>query len=358
MHQNRSEEIYNGTTLGQPRRQGKSADRRKTNHVGIVIRSLNKKLEVQETVSGNSTMSDGYRPGRSAHQAVKEVHKYLNFGCRWVIDLDIKQCFDTIPHEELIALFRERITDKWIIRLIRRWLKAKILDGSQIQYTEIGTVQGSVLSPILANLYLNQLDKMWAERNYVNRYRENAHLIRFADDIAVLCPKKEIAEKLFKEIEATLAKMKLKLNKEKSKVVDIKDGDDFLGFHFTSGYSYRKKKEVMIKFPSAKAVKSIRRNVKEQLKASPLGGNLKEVTKGVNIKLRGWGNYFLIGNSSRQFSDVNHYVTEQLRLFLRRRYGRKSVRGYRNFTDRYFYKNLGLMNLSKMISLPLFSNAG
>ena len=128
--------------------------------------------------------SYGFRPGRSAHQAIDKVSKYLACGCQWVIDLDIKSCFDSIPHEELITLLRERITDKWIIRLIRRWLKAGILDGSRVYYTSIGTCQGAVLSPLLANLYLNQLDRMWEERGYANRYKEDAQLIRYADDRA------------------------------------------------------------------------------------------------------------------------------------------------------------------------------
>ncbi len=294
--------------------------------------------------------SYGFRPGKSAHQAVREVSKRLAWKCQWVIDLDIKSYFDTIPHERLITLLRNRITDRWIIRLVRRWLKAGVMDGRETHYPEAGTPQGSIISPLLANLYLNELDKYWERNGYAHRYKQDSHLIRYADDMVVLCPTKARAQILHKRIEAILSGLGLKLNEDKSRIVHLKEGFDFLGFHFTSGYSSRKRKEVVVKFPSAKATKSIRQNIKLVLKGNRLGENLKGVVKVLNPKLRGWANYFLVGNSYHQFCEVNSYATEQLRLFLRRRYQRKRNRAYRVFPNSYLFNSLGLVYIPDIFS--------
>jgi len=301
--------------------------------------------------------SYGFRPGRNAHQAIEQVSKYLAFGCRWVIDLDIKAYFDTIPHERLITLLQKRITDKWIIRIVRRWLKTGILDGKEIYHSATGTPQGGVLSPLLANLYLNELDKEWEKRDYANRYKQDSHLIRYADDLVILCPTQEIAQNLYREIEAFLNSLELKLNQEKSRIVYLKKGFDFLGFHFTSGYSIRKRKEVVVKFPSRKATAKIVRTVKAVLIKHCLGADLKEVIDSLNIRIRGWANYFVVGNSYRQFLQVNREVTEQVRLFLRRRYQKKRVRGYNNFPNSYLYGDLRLLYLPGLFSKRMLLKA-
>jgi RNA-directed DNA polymerase len=303
--------------------------------------------------------SYGFRPGRSAHQAVGEVSRQLTFRNCWVIDLDIKSYFDSIPHEKLITLLQGRIKDKWIIRLVRRWLKAGVMDGKEFRRTEAGTPQGGVISPLLANLYLNEIDRSWEEKGYADRYKQDCHLIRYADDMVVLCPTRARATFFFRKLEAMLAELGLTLNRDKSKIAHLKEGFDFLGFHFTSGYSYRRGKDVAVKFPSAKAVKGIKANVKEVLKGNCLGRDLNEVVKSVNARLRGWGNYFRVGNSYRQFLEVNAYAVDQLRLFLRRRYQRKRDRGFRTFPGQFLYGNLGLCYLPGTFSRRMPSgNAG
>jgi RNA-directed DNA polymerase len=294
--------------------------------------------------------SYGFRPGKSAHQAIREVSKQLVRKSWWVIDLDIKSYFDTIPHENLIILLRRRITDKWIIRLIRRWLKAGVMDGKEIYHTVAGTPQGGVISPLLANLYLNELDKYWEDKDYANRYKQDSHLIRYADDMVVLCPTEAGARILKKRVEAILASLGLQVNKDKSRIVHLKEGFDFLGFHFTSGYSYRKREDVAVKFPTAKAIKGIRRTIKAVMKKDCLGEDLKEVVRDLNLRLRGWANYFRVGNSYKQFCDVNVYATEQLRLFLRKRYQRKRSRGYREYPNHYLFNSLGLLYIPGILS--------
>jgi group II intron reverse transcriptase/maturase len=293
--------------------------------------------------------SYGFRPNKSAHQALEEVRKYLAFGCQWVVDIDIKSCFDTIPHERLIELLMERIIDKWIIRLVRWWLAVGIMDGKEIHYQEAGTPQGGVLSPLLANLYLNVLDTYWQEHSYAKRYRRDSHLVRYADDIVVLSPREQIAEMNYKEIEELLGYLGLTLNQDKSRVVHLKKGFDFLGYHFTKGYSHKKRKEVVVWFPRNKAVQKIKGNIKELLSKSLLGGDIREMVEKLNSKVRGWTNYFIRGNSYRQISEVNRYTAEQLRLFLRRRY-QKKVRGYESFPNSYLYERLGLLYLPGLFS--------
>ena len=224
------------------------------------------------------------------------------------------------------------------------------MDGKGISYPEAGTPQGSVLSPVLANLYLNELDRYWEEKDYANRYKQDSHLIRYADDVVVLCPTKARAQILYRRIEVILTGLGLRINEEKSKVVQLKEGFSFLGFHFTSGYSYRKMKQAVVKFPSAKATKSIKRNIKVVLKKNRLGADLKEVVEMVNPKLRGWANYFQAGNSYRHFCEVQEYATEQLRLFLRKRYQGKRNRGYRRFPNWFLYNRLGLLYIPEIFS--------
>jgi len=294
--------------------------------------------------------SYGFRPNRNGQQAIEQVSKYLACGCQWVIDMDIKSFFDSIAHERLITLLKARITDKWIIRYIRRWLTAGIMDGKEIHYTAAGTPQGGVLSPLLANLYLNELDKTWTAKGYANRCKQDSHLIRYADDFVVLCPNEETARTLYKEIESILAGLELQPNCEKSRIVYLKEGFDFLGFHFTKGYSQLKQREVVVKFPTKKATEGIKRTVKTVLKKACLGTDIKEVVAKVNVRVQGWANYFIIGNSYRQFSEVNKDTTEHLRLFLRKRYQKKRVRGYQTFPNQYLYRNLGLVYLPSLFT--------
>lgn len=127
--------------------------------------------------------SYGFRPQRTAQQAIAEVAKYVNYGCAQVIDADLKSYFDTIPHENLISILTCRISDVEILRLIRQWLKAGVMEAGQVTYKDMGTPQGGVLSPLLANIYLNELDRRWTERGY-NSAQYDAHLVRYADDSA------------------------------------------------------------------------------------------------------------------------------------------------------------------------------
>jgi group II intron reverse transcriptase/maturase len=245
-----------------------------------------------------------------------------------VVDVDIESYFDTIPHDRLMECVRKRVTDRSVLHLIRRWLKAGILEDGKVKYQATGSPQGGVLSPLLSNIYLHEFDGRWDGRD--------GKLIRYADDMVILCRSREKAERTLRKAAAILGELGLKLNEQKTKVSHVRDGFDFLGFTFREGYSAVKKRLARVKYPRAKSMKAIRLRIKETVKKYPLGIPLEEVIKDVNRKLRGWANYFKIGNSYIASRALTEYTCAQLRIFWRRRKQRKHTRG-RKWPDSFFY---------------------
>ncbi|MCP3776669.1 group II intron reverse transcriptase/maturase [Paenibacillus sp. MZ04-78.2] len=174
--------------------------------------------------------SFGFRPKRSTQDATRRIRKTVNEGSiYWVVDVDITSYFDNIPHEKLMKLVEQRINDRRILKLIRKWLKAGFVKENQFHETEIGSPQGGVISPLLANLYLNYLDTLWEKQ-----FAHVGTLVRYADDLVILCHRKEQALKAIGVLKAILAKLELTMNTKKSKLVKIWDdsqGFDFLGYH-------------------------------------------------------------------------------------------------------------------------------
>ena len=247
--------------------------------------------------------SYGFRPKRDAHQAIEAVAKYVNYGCAQVIDADLKGYFDNIPHEKLMEVIARRISDKWILRLIRWWLEAGVMENDRITYSDTGVPQGGVISPLLANIYLNELDRRWTERGY-NSIRYEAHLVRYADDMVILC-RKEVG-RYYAEFKQEIERLGLELNEAKTRVVEAREGFGFLGMCFRYQRSRRGKMNCY-KWPTPKAVSRVKEKVR---RAIGRRGNweLTEAIRRVNPILRGWGNYFRYGNSFRQFDKVNRYV--------------------------------------------------
>jgi len=252
--------------------------------------------------------SYGFRPKHDAHQAIEAVAKYVTYGCAQVIDADLKGYFDSIPHERLMEVIGRRISDVGILRLIRWWLKAGVMEEDRTTYSDTGTPQGGVISPLLANIYLNELDRLWTERGY-NSIRYEAHLVRYADDMVILC--RRDARRYYEEFKREIERLGLELNEEKTRVVDAREGFDFLGMRF--GYRRsRRGKMNCYKWPTPKAVS----RVKEKIRRA-IGGRgnweLVEAIRRVNPIIRGWGNYFRYGNSFEQFEKVDRYVRWRLR---------------------------------------------
>jgi RNA-directed DNA polymerase len=282
--------------------------------------------------------SYGFRPKRDAHQAIEAVAKYVTYGCAQVIDADLKGYFDSIPHEKLLEVIERRVSDVWIVRLIRWWLKAGVMEEDRITYSDTGTPQGGVISPLLANIYLNELDRRWSERGY-NSIRYEAHLVRYADDMVILCRKD--VERYYAEFRQEIEGLGLELNEAKTRVVDAREGFDFLGMRFKYRRS-RQGKMNCYQWPSPQAVSRIKEKVRREIGGR---GNweLAGAIRRINPILRGWGTYFRHGNSFEQFEKVDRYVRWRLRW----RYWvehRKRRRGMRDF-PRDLYRESGLYRL-------------
>jgi len=286
--------------------------------------------------------SYGFRPKRSAKQACAEIYKLLNFGCEQVIDADLKSYFETIPHQRLMRLIAEKICDRNILELIRGWLKAGVLDGNDIYPTVQGVPQGGVISPLLSNIYLNQLDKMWKAKGYDKRRSYNAHLIRYADDFVVLSDRSLKA--ILKVLKQMIEGLGLQLNEEKTKIVHAGEGFDFLGFRFVRRMNPWKSKVKTYVFPTPESLKRIRERIRRSTNyRAPT--TPEEMVKKVNPLIRGWANYYVHTNAGKAFGMVQKFMNKRIRRFLRRRRHEKRI-GYRQYPDEFLYGRLGLLKIN------------
>lgn len=285
--------------------------------------------------------SYGFRPKRSPRMAIKTMSEIIHkTNQRNVIDLDLQNFFDTISHKKLIQLIVRRIIDKGIINLIKMWLKTGVLTGHGIdRNSTTGTPQGGVISPLLANIYLNQLDKFWKK---VQDKFHNTTLIRYADDMVILCSKNVNA--YFKLLEKTLVKMLLDINQDKTCIIDLeKQNLDFLGFNIRRTNSWRTGRRYTRIAPNKKATQSLKDNIRavtDRRNKQPI----EQVIMRINIIARGWRNYFNIGYQSREFEKINNFLRCRTRKFLRRRRN-KAKYGWKEYTYHYIYKQLGLYKL-------------
>jgi len=272
--------------------------------------------------------SYGFRPGRTAHQALEAVRGHLRGGFWEVCDVDLQSYFDTIPHERLMEYVERRVADGGILGLIRQWLRSPVVeegDGKvRTTHPREGTPQGGVISPLLANVYLHELDRRWQEPGGP-RERYNARLVRYADDFVILA--RYIGEPIWRVVEEIIeGVLGLRLNRDKTRIVNLlKEGEslDFLGFTFRrdkdlQGRSWRYLNVEPSKESLARLRKRIRGIVHSGNKA-PIG----RVIEDVNKLLTGWANYFRYGYPRKAFRRVNHYVRDRLTQHLLRRSQRR-----------------------------------
>jgi group II intron reverse transcriptase/maturase len=288
--------------------------------------------------------SYGYRPGRSAQDAADQVWQWLNMGLENVLDADIKSCFDTIPHDRLLRAVARRISDGYTLKLVKMWLKSGVMAGGGVEATDVGTPQGGVLSPLLANIYLHQLDAEWERRGLVDRHGADAKLIRYADDLVVLSSKS--VRPLVPVVREVLADMGLSLNLEKSRVVRAEQGFDFLGFRFIRQHSEKYGKKKAYFFPSPKAVKRVKEKVRDRCGNHVLHMKVGDVVQNVNVVLRGWWAYYRYSNASQTFQTVQLYANHRMRRYLRRRKNRPGLGRYRDYSNEHLYVELGLVCIS------------
>lgn len=261
--------------------------------------------------------SYGFRPKRSAHQALDRIRKDTAKKGWWIVDADIKGYFNNINHEKLMLLVEQRISDRRILKMIRKWLKAGVMENGEYTASEIGSPQGGVISPLLANIYLHYLDLKW-ERHY----KHLGKLIRYCDDFVIICRIKKEAEHALKAVESIMQKLELKLHPEKTKLVsmwDGKEGFDFLGFQHRRKTTETSKGQYFCEthqFPSKKAMQKMRNNIKEVFASrSTLLLDVQKMIEILNPKIIGMRNYYGLKNAGKQLNKMDWYIIKKFTLW-------------------------------------------
>jgi len=299
--------------------------------------------------------SYGFRSKRSAHMAMDDNRQHLWAGRTQVIDADISKYFDTIPHEKLLKEVAKRIVDKHILRLIKMWLTAPVVEEDEngkkkYQPNDKGTPQGGVISPLLANIYLNILNSLWKTQRIQEEY--GARLIRYADDFVVLC--RWNTERVRQGIERVLAHLGLNLNEQKTKMLDAREESfNFLGFTVMLRKGPRTGKMFPLVTPSKKAMAQVRAEIKNLTREGYGILPISEVIKKLNWLARGWSNYFHYGNCGKQMMRIRGYLENRVRKHLMRRQ-RKRGWGFKRYPYEYLYKELGLYRIP---TTPLWKTA-
>lgn len=292
--------------------------------------------------------SYGFRPKRSAHQALREIYKWLNFKCHWVVDADLKAYFDTIPHDKLLLSVRSRVIDRSVVKLIELWLKAGVMEDMVVRKATTGTPQGGVISPLLSNLYLHWLDQVWEAKVFGKRPHD-AHIVRYADDFVILCNRNP--EFYLGQAKAVLDRLGLTLNEQKTKVVNAREEPfDFLGHRFVVQRSKRTQDWKTYYYPAPKAMASVKSKIRDIARHGQHWHLPDLIQERLNPVLRGWGNYFRTGNSRKHFQSIDNYATWVLCIMLRKKH-KKPGKGWRDHPPSWFYEYHKLFQLNTQVVL-------
>jgi RNA-directed DNA polymerase len=300
--------------------------------------------------------SYGFRRKRSATQALEMLRVRGAHGGNHVLDADIRDYFGSIDHTKLLTLVARRISDRRVRKLLRQWLAAGVMDEGQWAATMAGTPQGGVISPLLSNIYLHVLDRIWEDRC--------AHLgtlVRYADDFVVMCDTKAAVEEARRRVSTVLMRLGLELHPEKTRTVDLsrgREGFDFLGCHLRKRMSgpiwerARHRVYYLHRWPSSRALSRVRARVRALTPRHRCHQDLRLVITDVNSVLRGWGQYFRTGNAAGKFIQIDRYVERRLRgLRLKRAAGRLRAGCVASWT-RSSFEALGLHRLRGTIQYP------
>jgi group II intron reverse transcriptase/maturase len=289
--------------------------------------------------------SYGFRPGLSAHHALETVRRTVTWrGKGWVLDADIQSCFDEIDSHALLCQIERRVCDRRMLKLLRGWLRAGVFEGGIVSAIDVGTPQGSPISPLLANIALHTLDEAWA-----GGAQRLGTLVRYCDDFVVLCATREQAEQARELVAAILDVVGLRLHPDKTRIAHLArgaEGFDFLGFHHRMRESWKQPgRWYLHKWPSRRAMASIKAKIRDRTDRRFARLPLEYAVENVNHVVRGWGNYFRYGNSADKFGEIDGYVRERLAILASAKHGLQG----RNWVSRFDYEwttKLGVYRLT------------
>ena len=293
--------------------------------------------------------SFGFRPRRSAHDALQVLVDEAWRGRRWVVETDISSCFEAIPHDRLMAAVEERISDRHVLKLLRALLRTGVMEDGALRRSVTGTPQGGVISPVLCNVYLHRLDREWQTRGH-------GALCRYADDLVAMCKTRREAEAALGALTAILADLGLEPKQAKTRIVHLREGGeglDFLGFHhrWVRARDPRHRHVAFLaRWPSPKAMRHARDRVRELTARDRLRWPVEQIVGDLNRFLRGWAGYFRYGNSTVQFDTITRHADTRLALLIAKRHQQHRRFGWQALASRP--DRLGLISLDGTIVAP------
>ena len=296
--------------------------------------------------------SFGFRPKRGQHDALQVLIDESWRGRRWVVETDIANCFSAIPQEKLMQAIEERISDGAVLKLLRAMLRAGVLSEGGVRREVTGTPQGGVISPLMCNIYLHRIDRVW-------QVREHGVLVRFADDLVVMCKTREQAEAALTQLRTVLAELGLQPKEAKTRIVCLQVGGagfDFLGFHHrlirvASRRDRGRSVTFLARWPADRAMRQARDRIRDLTRRSRLLLPNEVIVEDINRFLRGWAAYFRFGNSAVRFEKIMHHVWTRMALVIARRHNRSRRYGW-SVLAYQSPDHLGLISLSGTVIAP------